>query len=240
MAFPEAHTYVSVIGDCFGASERWQFGFRIQGSTASSTTSLANQIGPVVLSWWSGTNEFASSSNKFLPLNTHRLTEVKVAHIGTDGKYWNNTDSSSYFPTPTAGATGPTGRVVPQATMAVTLTTAKPRGLASKGRFYPPPCAYMLPELADGRVLSANATSLANAVKEFINSLNSYSLVGNVSVYSRGKGVPAYDPAHNRIEYTYPNDGAVEHVTGVEVGRVIDTQRRRRRQLAEARVAVVI
>lgn len=239
MTFTEEHNYVSVIGDAYGTAERWQFGFRLR-TGASTNQALADLIGPRILVWWNQSSPYVDGTNQSGSLNSHRLTEVKVASIGTDGKYVPDSVSASYFPTPTAGANTPSGAgLLPQATLAVTLTTAKPRGLASKGRIYPPPLEWMVPG-TDGRLAAANATGLANSFRTLINDINSLSLVTSVAVMSRGRGEPTYNAAKNRIEYTYPNAGATENVTGVAVGRVVDTQRRRRRQLVENPQAVAL
>lgn len=239
MTYPEEHTYVSVIGDAYSTAERWQFGFRLRNEAATNVN-LAPVIGPEVLKWWTGGTGYTTGVDKWQPPNTHRLLEVKVARIGTDGKYDpDDPDSASYFPSPTGGAGTPLAASAPQLTTAVTLLTAKPRGLASKGRIYPPPSTLWALG-TDGRISTSVADQLAASIKRLINDINALTLVTNVAVFSRGKGVPTYNSAKNRIEYSYPNAGAVENVTGVGVGRVIDTQRRRRRQLADARQEVTL
>jgi hypothetical protein len=230
MPFPMQHQYVTVIGDAYNATERWQFGFRITDGGVSNQATV-DALWNEVSDWWTGTNYDAPSAFGASP--RHRLTEVKVARIGTDGQYPDDEVAAShFFVPPIAGNSAALAGQIPQATMAATLVTAKPRGLASKGRVYLP-CSNRYQPGTDGLVPADQAVSIANSVWTMFSRINANELVGNVAVFSRGRGVPSYNQARNRIEYTYPNPGAYEVVTGVQVGRVVDTQRRRRRQLVE-------
>lgn len=232
MPYPEQHQYMTVIGDAYGGTERWQFGMRLSdGGVSNQETALA--ISDDVQRWWTEAAPYVGGTDSFGSVNTHRLTELKVARIGVDGTYPANEVSYSHFYLPPiVGLYAPVAGQLPQGSVCVTLTTALPRGLASKGRVFLPPSTRYAPQ-ADGLMTAAAATQLAKCMQRFINEINANAVVGNVMIYSRGKGVAAYDAQHKRVEYTYPNPGASQPVTGVRVGRVIDTQRRRRRQLNE-------
>lgn len=231
MPYPAVHQYVSVIGDAFNSTERWQFGFRItDGGVSNEATALA--ISDDIEDWYRPNLPYGAG-NIFNSLATHRLTELKVARIGVDGRYPEGEASYSHFYLPPiAGQTGKPAGMTAQDTTAVTLTTAVPRGLASKGRIYLPPHAQALPD-ATGLVPAATIEPVLQSMRTLINAINANAVVGNVAIFSRGKGVPSYNADRNRIEYTYPNPGAMNVVTGVAMGRVVDTQRRRRRQLVE-------
>lgn len=240
MTYPNEHSYVTVIGDAYGGTERWQFGFRLQPKSVGNQA-VADAISVHVRNWWDAISPYSTGVDKFHSLTTHRLTEIKCASIDVDGKYPADEPSASHFYVPGAvGGTNPPAGTIPQATMACTLTTALPRGLASKGRIFVPPSGTMLPETADGKVSAARAGEMAASIKRLINDINADPLVGNVAIFSRGRGVPSYNAVKHRVEYTYPNPGAVQLVTGVRVGRVVDTQRRRRRQLTELPVATAL
>lgn len=232
MPYPVQHQYMTVIGDCYGGTEKWQFGMRLtDGGVSNEETALA--ISDDVEAWWLGTG-----ANDYVTLNTHRLVELKVARIGVDGKYPDGEVAYSHFYLPPiAGQVAPQAfaNPLPQSTIACTLTTAVPRGLASKGRIFCPPSAQQALG-ADGRIPEGNAQNIAASVRDFINAINANTVVGNIAIFSRGKGVGTYDPVKNKIIYTYPNPGAFNVVTGVSVGRVVDTQRRRRRSMAESPV----
>lgn len=236
MGYPNQHQYLTVIGDSYGSTERWQFGLRISDGGVSNQVT-AEAVADDIEAWWRGTTGYVSST-QFLPSSTHRLTELKCARIGTDGQYPDGQASYSHFYLPPiAGLGTPPAGQTPQSTVAVTLTTAVPRGLASKGRIFLPPSQRYQPATADGLLSTADATSIRQSIIVLINAINANTEVGNVQVFSRGKGEASYNAVKKRVEYTYPNTGAVNNVTGVRVGRVVDTQRRRRRSLAEQPVA---
>jgi hypothetical protein len=168
-------------------------------------------------------------------LNTHRLQGIKVAVVGADGNYPDgHVPGEVYW----ANVPGPyqvagTGFIAPQNSVCVTLTTAKPRGLASKGRFYLPPMYIGIQ--ADGLINDNHRDLLVGDLHDFLTGINNATLdAGDIAIFSRGKGLPAYDAVHHKVTYTYPNAGSSNDVTAVRVGRVIDTQRRRRRQLVES------
>lgn len=232
MPFPEQHQYLTIIGDCYGATERWQFGLRLSDGGVSNQVT-AEAVSDDIQRWWQATAPYNTVVDGFGPSSTHRLTEVKCARIQPDGTYPPTDASYSHFYLPPiAGDQTPPAGQLPQGTVCVTLTTAVPRGLASKGRIYLPGSSRYVPQ-SDGLITSTNANAIAASIKRLINEINANTEVGNVMIYSRGKGVPTYDAQHKRVEYTYPNPGASRPVTGVRVGRVVDTQRRRRRSLAE-------
>lgn len=239
MTYPEQHQYVSVIGDAYSAAERWQFGFRLRANPAAPQA-VADQIAARVLEWWNGSAPYVLNTDAFKAPTTHRLTEVKVAPIDVNGEYVAGQSSASHFFSPAvAGGFAPVAGQLPQATFAVTLLTAKPRGYASHGRIYLPPTTLMA-TASDGKVSGTDAGIIGASIKRLINAINAETLVTNVAVFSRGKGVPSYNSAKNRIEYTYPNQGYVENVTSVGVGRLVDTQRRRRNRLVESRTDIAL
>lgn len=235
MTFPQAHQYVTVIGDSYAQTERWQFGLRLT-SGGVSNQATADAIKPIVLKWWVGTAAPYSVNSNFGAPTTHRLTEIKCANIETTGLYPPTLPSaSSFIVPPQAGSAAPHAGMLAQGSMAMTLMTAIPRGLASKGRVYLPPSIRYQPG-TDGLLAAAEAQKLADSFLNLIKEINADALVGNVAVFSRGKGHPAPSANGKKILYTYPDPGAMNLVTGIRVGRVVDTQRRRRRSLAEAPV----
>ena len=144
-----------------------------------------------------------------------KLNMVKVNLVGTNGKYVSQTSSGTVEVTPVVTGGGGAIAVPPQNTLAVTLTTANLRGTAVRGRIYPP--LLSLSPAADGFIVAASALGVANSMATFVNALNAIG-PGDVSIMS---DVGA---------------GKVGRVTGVRVGRVVDTQRRRRRSLPETPV----
>ena len=100
-----------------------------------------------------------------------------------------------------------------QCTPVVSLRTAT-LSRAGRGRFYAPSLA--VDQIAGGRLLIAARDTLADAALELVQGLTAAG--GNVVIYHRSSGT------------TTP-------VTSLNVGDVIDTQRRRRNQLEEARTS---
>ena len=85
---------------------------------------------------------------------------------------------------------------------------------AGRGRFYAPSLA--VDQVAAGRMTTAARDTLADAAEELVQGLTSAG--GNVVIYHRGSGTTTT-------------------VTSLDVGDVIDTQRRRRNKLIEARTS---
>jgi hypothetical protein len=150
--------------------------------------------------------------------STAKLTGIKLNEINTEGKYANPVTVQHDFATPVAGG-GSTNLFPPQIAAAVTLRTDRRRGPGSTGRFYIPNPAFALQ--ADGRMNTSNAEALANAAGTMANALQT--ALGGAPLIVASQGGSGVPPAH-------------VPVTRIDVGRVFDTQRRRRRDLPEDHV----
>jgi hypothetical protein len=145
--------------------------------------------------------------------NSASLDTIKLNRIGADGKYVSKTETVEYhFGTPgIAGAS--TSSIHPQLTAAISLVTAAKRGRAHRGRFYPP-----LPTLgayyATGRLIHDQVVAYTASAATFLRELNAATPGWQVVVAS---GI----------------DASVRPVIAVEVGDIMDTQRRRRNALPE-------
>lgn len=148
------------------------------------------------------------------PANGVRYLGVKVAPQDVNGKYGAEGQAVEYIrPAP---LTANFGTGLPQATMVATLTTATPRGLANEGRMYLPATVHRA--APDGRVVEGVATDLLSAMQNFLPAVDAVG-IGQVTVFSATRA------------------GAARDVTGVRIGRVVDTQRRRRNRIAELYVS---
>jgi hypothetical protein len=126
------------------------------------------------------------------------------------GLYLDQGNANTHFvQPPIAGACIPG---LPQGTTAVSTMTAITRGRASKGRFFPPSGSQHFP-LADGRISVAHAQAEATSAAQLITDLNG-SVEGECYVWSQVGQVQ-------------------QEITGCRVGRVVDTQQRRRKNLVE-------
>lgn len=169
-----------------------------------------------VSNWWTASDKPPIQAQAGV-----KLTGIKLNRIGTDGKYMDPETREHVYPTPIAGSGAGTSPA--QCSVVSTLATARPRGRASKGRMYLPPCGHMSTLGTDGRLSTANAAACAASTKGFIDRVNShYLLMGAVGVASDAGA------------------GAFEHVTEVRVGRVVDTVRSRRASLLEDYQSVAV
>jgi hypothetical protein len=156
-----------------------------------------------------------------------KLDLIKFNAIGPNGRYIASTlTTRTEVVPPTAGSSSVFPP--PQLTIAVTLRTGRARGRGSRGRFYPPypPVAVAVAE-ETGQITAAAAQTLGTAAVALIQALNNATSETNPDVGGL-RVVVASDLG----------TGVFEPVTGVEVGRVVDTMRSRRTSLKEDRVKV--
>jgi hypothetical protein len=157
------------------------------------------------------------------------IRQVKLNPIGEDGLYLSKTNSVERILTGTTGATAvitpPTSaNVPPQIALAVTLHTARQRGPGSKGRFFLPLPTIQGQLGADGRISEANATTYRTAARNFLNALNNWPGLDA----GLGPRVVVATPGGRNMP-----EGDNVPVTHVSVGRVLDTQRKRRNAMLE-------
>jgi len=202
--------------------ETWSCGMRVANvgetplvfaDTAAELGFLTTSIVPLFTAFHS------ASTTKICPVAT--LTYVKFNRLGVDGKYVNPSTNEYIYPTPIAGGGG--SIVANQLALVVTLRTAVSRGPANKGRFYlPMPTAA--PGALDGLIPAGEAKGVADNAWTLISGLNAAltaSPASNQRVSVMSRTTVTGKPATNH------------QVTDAWVGRVLDTQRRRRRSLVE-------
>lgn len=206
--FNGPHQYLQWGGTLPGGDE-WSCGLRlapIAGVTPINDPTMLNGVAAAVEAFHS--NSSAEISPRAL------LTFTKLNVIGVDGRYANPTTLEHIHAN--VPGTGLDSRTQPnQITLAISLVTAVSRGPAHRGRFYMP-----LPAIipgTDGRIGADHRDAVQTAATSFLTALNAVTSNYKVSVMSRKLGAPAS-----------------RTVTGIQVGRVLDTQRRRRNKLVEA------
>jgi hypothetical protein len=143
------------------------------------------------------------------------LSFCKVNMIGVDGHYVLPTTNEHIYADIAGG--GGTQMFPNQVALAVTLQTAFSRGPAHQGRFYLPLPATGVG--SNGAIDPTDQSNVKGSANTLLTALNAVSASYGVSVFSRKLGSPAQNM-----------------VTGIKVGGVLDTQRRRRRSMAEAYV----
>ena len=115
------------------------------------------------------------------------------------------------------------GNGMPQQTLCVSLLTGAKRGLASRGRFYPP--ATVLSLGSDGTVSKTGVNLVATAARTLITNLNNW---------------PGTDTPLGGQVVVLGGNGTTRNVTAVSVGNVMDTQRRRRNKLRESYTTIAL
>jgi hypothetical protein len=226
MPYPQ-HWRLAFGGSLYG-SEDWSCNLKLgkvgalQGATINPETLIddcVTDIGNFLKGIYSGLSPAAD------------LRWVKLNEIGPEGRYADPSRTVARYLTGAAIVknTSSTAAPLPQAALAFTLHSARTRGPLSKGRIFIP--TYFSPSsLTEPRIAEGTAASAAGAMAAFVRALNNWpgtdtSGLAVVNVSPGGRGLP---------------DGGMDAVTAVSVGRVIDTQRRRRAAFQEApqRVAV--
>jgi hypothetical protein len=213
LALPYKSTKVTIFGTSFQGTEIWSTGFHMGDPTGDSLPPTELGAAYIAAQW----KIFFQTANSAIS-NKWFTTGVKLATIGTDGKTVGNEVAYHYEATPYSGA-GST-HFPAQCALVATLTTAVPRGLASKGRMYLPGVAAAITDA--GKLSNTVSGAVATNLKTFFDSVNaSIDATGSVITASPGSKPPLVGA------------GVFRPVTGVRVGDVIDTQRRRRNQLVE-------
>jgi len=205
MAYPSTH-YLLSFGGTLKGEESWTMGLRIIGLGA-----LDQNGEEAVLADYVAALESAWGTQVVTGQGT-RLTWAKLNQIGIDGKYTKSWTNLHEWDLPGVSAPGAGSMKPNQITMVVSLTTNTSRGLAHAGRLYfPAPGADIQ---ADGRVSVAHQGDQLASAKAFIDTLNNAS-DGSIIIASKVR------------------EGAQHTVTGVRIGRVLDTMRSRRSSMKE-------
>jgi hypothetical protein len=218
--YDRRHVLAQWGGDLPGG-EIWSNSVRLAGSEEGANSSVPSHDD--MLAWLNGpAKDAVSAFHASADAQVHasaKLTFLKLNAVDIHGRYIEPNTMEYIYPTPVAGGTS--FMLHPnQCTLVVAWTTGLSRGPAHRGRIYLP-----LPGMSvqsDGRISAGNAGQVASAAAIFIKALaDQPGLDAGVSdmravVMSRRAGTPD-----------------THEITGVDVGRVIDTQRRRRAELAE-------
>lgn len=214
MAFPAQHYYATIIGDGYNATEAWQWGFRLAATDPSAPPTQAQADGI--------RTAFTTAWNATFHCRFTRFTQVKLTWLDTNGHIV--AGFVPLFSLPAAPVAGTengasTTHIIPQGSHVLTLRTSIVRGHASHGRvFLPPVCSTLQ---SDGRITSAQTDLIAANYGGMFTSINTLAGISSCVVMSR------------------VGAGASAAINKVQMGRVVDTQRSRRRSLAETPLSEV-
>lgn len=205
--FDSEHLYVQWGGKLPG-NEEWSCGLRLYnaaGGTLTPDPTFNNAVSTALQNYHTRDTSSIAGACK--------LSFVKVNIIGVDGHYREATTQEITLPDVAGG-----GINVPphpnQIALAISLLTGFSRGPAHRGRFFMP-----LPTFTtnlDGLIGASQQANAKYSADLLLSDLNAISANLQVGVFSRKLG----SAGHRKVTTTF-------------VGRVLDTQRRRRRSLAE-------
>jgi hypothetical protein len=199
-------------GGTLAQTESWTCGVNTWDAAIGGGTFDEGLMAAAISQWMT---RLTSNINPLAQLEWFKYNEIDSGPIGPGlpgGKYVDQANAHTYFyPAPVAGAAP--NRGIPQATIAVSTVTAAARGRGSKGRFFPPTAVDQSEMGIDGRLGNTRVQQLATSAAQLLTDVNGANS-GSCVVYSF-------------IGQTY------HEITGVRVGSVTDTQRRRRRNLIE-------
>jgi hypothetical protein len=150
-------------------------------------------------------------SNGSMLSNKAKLQVIKLNNIGPDGRYVQPYTVEYEYPTPVAG--GSSAKPPAQNALAVSTTTGFSRGRAHQGRWYLPIPGAVLAD--DGRIDPTATSYILQSSRAFVTQLNAALSPWVASVVSN------VGPGEQRT------------ITGLKVGRVMDTIRSRREKFDE-------
>lgn len=209
------HIYVAV-GGRLGLSEQWQTGFRMVSEDYADPDKQVQRaadnlddIEAHLQTWWTAVSASALSGAAHWDF-------TKVNAIGPDGRYLSPTTNAIYYEPDAAGhqAQGVAGPF--QTALALSLTTGFTRGRAHGGRMYLPVAQSPISS-ANGQITNGTPDALAADTATLFTNLNDN---------------PGFDLANTRVAIV-SEYGPFNDVIGVKAGKVVDTQRRRRKGLDE-------
>lgn len=207
-------------------NEQWSCSIRLAEQT---TTGLFTQVPPQleVSTWLAGSMKDAVSDyhqRAGTAINpSAKLSFVKANRIGVDGRYMDAVTNEYIFADLPGGGNN-TNPPPNQNTIAVSLTTGYSRGLAHRGRFFLPLPAVVI-DAATGEINNAYVDSIRASTKTFLEAIADV------------PGLDAPNSVTPVVMSRKAGGGTYRVVTGVEVGRIMDTQRRRRKSMKERYLA---
>ncbi len=206
--FSVAHLYLQWGGTLPGGDE-WSCGLRLQPVGQGVANNLQSRVDAAAAAV-----EAFHTNGQSLISSRAILTFTKLNAIGVNGRYIADTTLEHVHANVPGGGLD-TRTPANQVTLVVSLLTGFSRGAAHRGRFYMPLPSTVVQ--ADGRIATGDRDVVKTSATTFIAALNAIDAGFKVAVMSRKVGA-----------------AIGRNVTGVEVGRVLDTQRRRRNKLVEA------
>lgn len=223
MAYAHAVNRVTISGTCFGGAEEWSTGFWMGSETADAGD--PNGAAEQIAGYWRTYFELAANAVS----SGYITTEVKVAQHKAADEKTDLTKVDFHTVSPLMDGGGTSVALPAQITLCLTLTSEIQRGIAAKGRMYLPGINSAV-QGTTGKLLSSTTDTFRTNLKTMFDGINADpDIPDRVILVSRGHKttlVPGGD-----VIYIEPQNA---NVTGLRIGDVYDTQRRRRNGLSEA------
>lgn len=214
MAYERPHLKISFGGTLATGQEEWACSIHVGSVAYDMQPENAFRVATDRITDVAGSIEtFFKSTAANVPDDV-KLRWVKMALIGTDGKYMG---PAVEIPMNAAGISP--SAYIPQSALVYTLDSGKWKDPGKYNRFYLPRAIGI--SSANWRLSTDAANAAANGVKTLIEAINDDLTFG-------GPGSDQYVSVVSNAGSGYDNP-----VLAVRVGRIIDTQRRRRNQLPE-------
>jgi hypothetical protein len=211
VAYPDH--YLASWGGPLGSGEIWQNNLRFisdQVLGPSEQQEMAAEFKTALLA--------ASSSPGLGYSSRAQLDHVKFNRIGPDGKYVSQSQTNQVTFTPVSMSAS-TSSMPNSVALVVSFTTQFARGPGSKARIYIP-APTISPAATTGRVPAATCLAVAQAWAGFLNDIN-----------VQGGLLAGFDLEASAVSSIGDKKG---RISGVKVGDVPDTQRRRRNAYVES------
>lgn len=212
MANYHPHTLVSFGGD-LNDGELWNCSLRIVSPDGthgpiSNPGGYVTSQGPILRTFFMDSDAGFNAGA--------RLTYLKANSIGVDGKYSDPTVTHQHDIADCQGIRNGTQALF--TSLCFSWTTDATRGLAHRGRMYPP---LALPAVVDSgsKISTSYRDSMADQAKLLLDIL-----AGNTSTDGEW-GWPVIASSKSQTW---------NRITGIEVGNVVDVQRRRKNRVVEA------
>ncbi|SRR6266545_1534979 len=219
----------TISGDCFGGTEIWSTGFWT-GNDASDLpgTSVPQATVDAVAARW---QTFFTSANGNM-YSGFKTNMVKAAYWHTDlaGADVSYGTPTYHLYSPVISGGGVVGAPYPpQIALVASLISGYRNGTASHGRMFLPGVNAPL-DNATGRISSTYRTNISTAFQTFVNGVNTDTVPG-----SAGKMILVGRAAFGTLS---PHEAKNAYVTGLKIGDLYDTQRRRRNGIRETYAAL--
>jgi len=208
-------------GGTLPGGEIWSNSIRLAGDQTGNDAGVPTQ--GEIIAWLQGpAKDAVAAFHGRADTGIHaqaKLTFLKLNVVDINGHYIEQ-ETHEYVYSPVVPGGSQSVLHPNQCTLVVSTCTAFERGPAHRGRFYLPLCAKAL-ETATGAISGPEAMLVAVSAATFLSELHDQ---------------PGPDPIQadmHVVVMSSVNTGATNRIEAVEVGTVIDTQRRRRNAMTE-------